>query len=63
MLATILLFPGSLLGVLVLDRLGMQLDYVSILASAFLANTVCWYGLAWGIRRIRAARTDAGCDC
>ena len=32
--ATILLFPGGILGLFVLDKLGIQFGYISILASA-----------------------------
>jgi hypothetical protein len=44
--AMVLLFPGSILGVFVLDKLGIQTGYISILVSAALINIICWYGFS-----------------
>jgi hypothetical protein len=51
--ATVFLFPGSILGLFALDKLGIQFGYVSILVSAFLVNVVCWYAFALAITSIR----------
>lgn len=53
----IFLFPGSILGLWTLDKLGIQFGYVSILASSFLFNIVCWYMLALAITKIRGQKS------
>jgi hypothetical protein len=52
--AMVLLFPGSILGLLALDRLGINFVYTSILLSAFPINIVFWYVFALALARIRA---------
>ena len=44
--AMVLLFPGSILGVFALDKLGIQAGYIAILVSAVLFNIICWYGFS-----------------
>jgi hypothetical protein len=56
--ATAFLFPGSILGLLALDKLGIQFGYVSILASAFLVNIVCWCAIALAITSIRKKNSN-----
>jgi len=56
--AMVLLFPGSILGLLALDRLGINFGYVSILLSAFPINIVCWYAFALARDKIRGKRSS-----
>jgi len=58
--ATALLFPGSILGLLVLDKLGIQFGYTSILMSAALVNIICWYCFAVVLRKYSRRKSKSG---
>jgi hypothetical protein len=49
--AMVLLFPGSILGVFALDKLGIQAGYIAILVSAVLFNIICWYGFSLAVNK------------
>ena len=51
--AMVLLFPGSILGLFALDRLGINFGYTSILLSAFPINIIFWCAFAFALARIR----------
>jgi hypothetical protein len=55
--ALILLFPGSVLGLLALDRLGIQIRYATILESSLLVNIVCWYA-SLGVAKLRSRKAN-----
>jgi hypothetical protein len=56
--ATILLFPGSILGMFALDRLGINFGYASILLSAFPINIIFWSAFAFALAKIRGKRSS-----
>lgn len=49
--AMVLLFPGSILGLLALDKLGVQFGYIAILVSAVTVNIICWCGFSLAAKK------------
>lgn len=56
--ALMLLFPGSVLGLLALDSLGIQIGYATILESNLLVNIVCWYAVSLGVEKLRGRKAN-----
>jgi hypothetical protein len=47
----VLLFPGSLLSIFLLDRLGIEFGYFPILSVTLVVNIASWYALSLTIDR------------
>jgi hypothetical protein len=56
--AMIFLFPGSILGLFILDALAIPIGYGGIITASLLINVVCWYALALALRKIRGKKTN-----
>jgi hypothetical protein len=57
-IASVALFPGSILCVLLLDFLGVNFGYGSLLVTSFLINLVCWYAVELAMTKIRGKKPE-----